>query len=117
MHALTDSTIVLCWIKLKEISHEKIEKRNVFINNKLNSISELCKVKAVNFDHVEGELNPADCLTRQFSSKSVLSSNFLRGPEYSKNSEHSDNWYRIQLRWVGGITGYVNLGGHTQKSL
>lgn len=86
----TDSIISLCWIKSKEILYGKIDRKNVFINNRLNDISDLCQQKTIKFDHISGGNNPADCLTRQFSDRQLLGTRYLSGPDFTGlPSEHA----------------------------
>lgn len=82
LYLFTDSIISLCWIKSKEILYGKIDRKNVYINNRLNDISSLCQKKAIKFDHISGGNNPADCLTRQFSDRQLMSTRYLSGPEF-----------------------------------
>jgi len=89
VYAFTDSVISLCWIRSKEVCHDKIDKKNVFINNKLDAISDTCAKMPVVFDHVSGELNPSDCLTRTMSDKQLANTSFLSGPTFNPvRSEH-----------------------------
>ena len=90
LYAFTDSIISLCWIRSKEVNHDKIEKKNVFINNKLNKISALCEVHPVQFDHVVGKNNPSDLVTRVCSERQLTGTNYLYGPVVSaERSEYA----------------------------
>ena len=79
IHALTDSIISLCWLKSKVVTLDKIDRKNVFVNNKLDAIVRLCNTHPIIFDHVAGEANLSDCVTRETSCKSLIKSGFLGG--------------------------------------
>ena len=88
IHAFTDSQIVLSWIKSKEVDQGKIDRKNVLINNKLNSISDMCSRNPVVFDHIDGSHNPADLLTRAISGSQLQNTRFFSGPLIPTPSEH-----------------------------
>ena len=79
IHAFTDSIISLCWLKSKVVTLDKIDRKNVFVNNKLDAIVRLCNTHPIIFDHVAGEANLSDCVTRETSCKSLIKSGFLGG--------------------------------------
>jgi hypothetical protein len=79
IYAYTDSLIVLGWLRMKEIDLGKIERKNVFVNNKLNKISEECVRHPIIFDHVSSVSNPADLVTRCVSAKVLQNASFHRG--------------------------------------
>ena len=89
IHALSDSSIVLNWLKLKEVDQGKIDKKSVLVNNNLNKISECCNTKEITFHHISGCQNPADCVTRDVSTKRLQQTTYLKGPEIDINN-HSE---------------------------
>ena len=81
IHAYTDSSISINWVTNKAYDITKIEKKRVFVLNRLQKISELCETKEIFFHHIDGVKNPADPLTRCVSSKILNKTNFLTGPK------------------------------------
>jgi len=75
----TDSQISLSWLRIKEYDYGKIERKNVFVNNKLDKISELCKIHPIIFRHIDGAVNPADAVTRCVSAKMLKNTNYHTG--------------------------------------
>ena len=75
----TDSTIALNWLAAKATKFLKVEKKGIVINNILEKITLLTKNCPMQFSHIEGIANPADCVTRGTSAKLLLKSNFFRG--------------------------------------
>ena len=82
INVFTDSMITLSWIKSKAIEFGKVDKKLVFINNKLSSIMELCTSHAVTFDHVDGVHNPADMVTRAVSHSVLSNTCYVSGPNF-----------------------------------
>jgi len=83
----SDSTISLDWLYNKVYKFQKIERKGTIINNKLDKIVKLCSNFPVQFDHIKGENNPADFVTRCVSGKVLLKTNYLSGPSFSSPSE------------------------------
>ena len=79
----SDSMISLEWLSSKFHKTSKVEKRGPQVNNPLESIATKCEGQNVDFFHVKGEINPADCTTRTTSKKLLLQSNFHSGPRFS----------------------------------
>ena len=88
IRVFSDSLICLNWLKLKQGNNEKIDRKNVFINNKIKAIFELCEKHRIKFDHIAGNINPADCTTRHVSTKRLLKTTYLKGPSELEQSEH-----------------------------
>ena len=63
----SDSMACLSWIKASFSTHEKMQKRTTFVQNRLKYIGELCHSKPTTFRYIEGKDNPADCISRPFS--------------------------------------------------
>lgn len=78
----TDSMIVLSWIKSKAIDFGKIDRKLVFINNKLDSIIKNCGIVSITFDHISGTDNPADAVSRLLSESLLNKTSFLTGPQF-----------------------------------
>ena len=81
LHVLSDSQICLAWLQSFSNNHSKINKRSVFVQNRLNSIANICKKMPIRFAHIAGKENPADCITRCLSHKVLMKSNYYSGPD------------------------------------
>ena len=79
----TDSIVSLSWINSYVNKLDKMNKRSVFIMNRLDHIQKICeKNNPVRFCFVIGILIPADCITRSMSYKQLLKTNYFTGPEF-----------------------------------
>ncbi|XP_066981068.1 uncharacterized protein [Macrobrachium rosenbergii] len=76
----SDSFVALSWLKSFSHKFDKMQKRSVFVMNKLNHITKLCEGRSVGFSFVSGMDNPADKITRCLSFKSLMKSNYHKGP-------------------------------------
>ncbi|XP_068231971.1 uncharacterized protein [Palaemon carinicauda] len=76
----SDSFVALSWLKSYSHRFDKMQKRSVFVMNKLNHIIKLCEGRSVGFSFVSGMDNPADKITRCLSFKSLMKSNYHKGP-------------------------------------
>ncbi|XP_068225135.1 uncharacterized protein [Palaemon carinicauda] len=76
----SDSFVALSWLKSFSHRFDKMQKRSVFVMNKLNHIIKLCEGRSVGFSFVSGMDNPADKITRCLSFKSLMKSNYHKGP-------------------------------------
>lgn len=77
----TDSTCCLHWLDSLAIKMEKPSKRSAFVLNRLNIIQKQCETHPIQFKHVQGHLNPADCVTRCLSHNLLIKSTFFTGPD------------------------------------
>ena len=90
LHILSDSQVCLSWLQSYSDRFSKLNKLSTFVQNRLNSISNLCKTHNVTFTHIAGKENPADCITRPLSYKLLMKSNYLTGPDTSIFSDYND---------------------------
>ena len=81
LNVFTDSLCCLHWLNLASNKLDKMQKRSVFVINRLQSILKMCEKFPVQFSFISGKANPADCVTRCISYKQLLKSNFLSGPD------------------------------------
>ena len=88
LELFSDSMVSLAWINSYSQKMDKINNHSVFIQNRLDHLSNLCTVHPVRYKFVSGIENPADQVTRPVSSK-VLKSNFLSGPKFLCDSSAS----------------------------
>ena len=106
--AFSDSTIALSWVKARAVKFEKIERKAVLLNNKVNSIVSNCESVSVEFAHIDGSCNPSDCVSRIVSQRKLIKSNFLSGPNIALLQENPDNFV-VPTREVAyaGVTSIV----------
>ena len=94
INLFTDSLCSLHWLKAAAYGFEKMEKRSVFIMNRLRYIQRLCESFPITFLFVSGKVNPADCITRCISYKVLLKTNYISGPNptdsYNENYSSED---------------------------
>ena len=64
-----------------------MQKKPVFIQNRLKRIADLCTSKPVTFKFVSGIDNPVDLVTRPVSYKLLMKSNYINGPSFLRNLE------------------------------
>ena len=87
MHLYSDSMVALSWVESKVVKYDKIEKKSILINNKLDNLVKCCMSFPVTFHHIEGIYNPADKVTRSVSARLLINSNYLSGPNIEQLSD------------------------------
>ena len=90
LHLYSDSLVSLTWLNSSANKFDKMQKRYVFVMNRLNQINKLCEIHPIEFSFVAGLENPADAVTRCLSYKKLLQTNFISGPAFLKNLETGD---------------------------
>ncbi|XP_068200730.1 uncharacterized protein [Palaemon carinicauda] len=85
----SDSLVTVSWVNSYVHKLDKMQKRSVFVLNRLEHIANLCEAHQVEFSFVSGVQNPADCVTRPISHNRLTKTNFLTGPEFLTDA--SDN--------------------------
>mgnify|MGYP000226994671 CR=1 FL=1 len=80
LQLLTDSLVVISWINSSTRKLDKLNKKPVFVQNRLNRINDLCEKSAIEFRFCAGEQNPADTVTRCLSYAQLTKSNYFSGP-------------------------------------
>ncbi len=92
----SDSTIALGWLSKSENLLDKMNKRSVYINNRINNIVHLCsKIHCIFCTHVGTEFNSADYVTRKLSPKRLAKTNFISGPILIKSNLNSLIWVEV----------------------
>ena len=81
----TDSLFSLSWVKNYFTKHEKMQKRSVFVMNRLKQIGEITKDLPMTFRFIKGRENPADAISRATSYKTLMKTNYFSGPEFLKD--------------------------------
>ena len=95
IHIFTDSMVTLQWIQSFFSSYSKMNKRSIFVMNRLENIAELCKEHPITFSFISGKSNPADCVTRCMSYEVVKKTQFYEGPDFL-----TDDWSDTDLSIV-----------------
>ena len=83
----SDSSISLSWIEDYSLKFSKMNDKSVYVRNRLEHISKLCKIKPVKFCFCTGVANPADAVTRAFSYKSLSNTTFMTGAIVDDSNE------------------------------
>ena len=107
----TDSMIALNWLSAKTNKFSKIEKKGVAVNNALNKIVDITNSCPMTFYHVDGNMNPADFMTRGTSAKLLSKSNFFCGPPLNKTTPMFSvpaNPNEIFPVWVNAATSCID---------
>ena len=96
----SDSLVSLAWLNAHVNKFEKMQRKSIFVMNRLNHISKLTEIHPVNFAFVSGVENPSDCITRQMSFKQYKKSCYLTGPKFLSNPTSE----RINMEGTVAIT-------------
>ena len=86
----SDSTISLDWIRSHAHTFDKMNRKPVFIMNRLNAITKECNKKPVEFNFISGQENVADCITRTLSFKVLSKSRYWIGPTFESVMSYVD---------------------------
>ncbi|XP_064096673.1 uncharacterized protein LOC135208434 isoform X1 [Macrobrachium nipponense] len=121
----TDSMVSLSWINGYVNTLDKMNKKSVFILNRLELLQRLCNKHPVKFSFISGILNPADCITRCISYKVLKRTNYFSGPKFlrteiSEEIGNNDNFDVIVPNPMAGqkVTNYsLNTSDTTNVSL
>ena len=68
---LSDSLVALSWINAYNNKLDKMQKRSVFVMNRLSQINKFCDTHPVTFSFINGCSNPADFIIRCISYKAI----------------------------------------------
>ena len=77
--------ILIAWLKGNLGTFEKMPKRNIFVQNRLQKIGDLTKEFKITFRYITGKLNPADCVSRPMTYKQVTKYEYFQGLSYLQN--------------------------------
>lgn len=86
LEVYTDSLVSLSWLNASLNKLDKMQKRSVFVLNRINHIKKLCEKHPVKFSFVSGTENPSDCITRCLSYKKLMQTNYFSGPKFLSSS-------------------------------
>jgi len=82
MVVYSDSLVCLSWINAHTAKFDKLQKRSVFVQNRLVRIAKLCENFPITYTFVSGLENPSDCMTRCLSYKKLMQTSFINGPSF-----------------------------------
>ena len=82
----SDSLVALSWLNSYSRSLDKMQKKPIFVLNRLEQISKLCSKHPVNFAFISGTENPGDCITRPMSHKQLICTNYITDPNLNSVS-------------------------------
>ncbi|XP_068225629.1 uncharacterized protein [Palaemon carinicauda] len=92
----SDSTIALSWLADYENLRTKLQKRSVYVNNRIANIVDLCKsTHSVKLAHVGSNENAADFTTRLVSFSKLRNSCYLTGPKMLREDLNLLEWLVI----------------------
>ncbi len=92
----SDNTVALSWLHKSEILLTKMQKRSIYVNNRLQSVVKMCgEVHSIGFSHIGTTMNSADFLTRSFSQKRLSNTNFITGPSILKEKLDEIDWITV----------------------
>ena len=84
LHLFTDSSTCLSWLKENFCSYDKMNKKSVYLKNRIDRIGQICEKKSISFSFCSGNTNPADHVTRAISFKQLSKTNFISGLDPKK---------------------------------
>ncbi|XP_068215919.1 uncharacterized protein [Palaemon carinicauda] len=84
MAIYSDSMVALNWLYSYTYKYDKLQKKGVFIKNRLKAIGDLCQVFPITFSFVNAYDNPADYISRCVSYRRLQKTAYHGGPEFLK---------------------------------
>ena len=94
LEIFSDSLACVQWIGKYTNKFAKIQKLAVIVQNKLKSIESRCRENKVVFRHIEGEINPADKLTRPCGYKTLMKSSYISGPKFLSTAYQTNDLFK-----------------------
>ena len=94
LNVYSDSMVALAWLNSFFIEFSKMQKRSVFVMNRLEQIKTICEIHPINYNFIPGIINPGDFITRTFSHRQLVKSNYITGPDPSilEETNRADNF-------------------------
>ncbi|XP_068206256.1 uncharacterized protein [Palaemon carinicauda] len=84
MAIYSDSMVALNWLYSYTYKYDKLQKKGVFIQNRLKAIGDLCQVFPITFSFVNAYDNPAIYISRCVSYRRLQKTAYHSGPEFLK---------------------------------
>ena len=88
MQLFTDSLVCLNWLNSAVNKLDKLNKLSIFVRNRIEKILRICNNYPITFTFVDGIENPADAISRPFSYRQLLKSNYITGPAFLKTANY-----------------------------
>ena len=85
LELFTDSLVCLHWLNSHVNDFGKLRNLNVFVKNRLNNICEMCEASPITFSFCDGNVNPADEITRPLSYRSLMKCNYFNVDDFFRN--------------------------------
>ena len=82
LRVYSDSLVSLSWLNSYSSEMSKMQKRTVFVMNRIHRIVRLCEEHPIQYSFISGVENPADAVTRCFSYRRLLQTSYYKGPEF-----------------------------------
>ena len=95
----SDSMVALQWLYNYNLKLDKMQNCSVFVINRLDKISKLTESNPIQFKHIGGNQNPADCLTKPYSYHLLSKTSYISGPTFlkSNNTLCSGGFFHFQI--------------------
>ncbi|MEL7307448.1 MAG: hypothetical protein AAGK05_05915, partial [Pseudomonadota bacterium] len=84
----SDSLVSLSWLNSYTNKLSKMQKRSVFVLNRIHRINSLCDSHPIRFSFISGIENPADAMTRCLSYRKLAQTEFYSGPSFLRDSQY-----------------------------
>ncbi len=92
----SDSMVALAWLNQSENVLNKMQKRTIYVNNRIRNIVKLCgTIHPIQFSHIGSYSNSADYLTRLYSPKRLAKTAFISGPQILKTDLDLIDWISV----------------------
>jgi hypothetical protein len=91
----SDSMVALQCIHAYDTKLDKMQKKSIFVLNRLSKIQRLCEEHPIKFLFTAGLDNPADCVTRCLSYNILIKTSFLRGPKFLRESKSEEDRFSV----------------------
>ena len=92
-----DSLVSLSWLDTDVNKFAKQQKRTIFVQNRIDQIKRLCKIKEITFKFISGVENPADYISRCISYKKLINTNYISGPPIDKLLNEDSNIMKVTI--------------------
>ena len=118
----SDSLVVINWLIASNVKMDKMQKKSVFVLNRLERIRKLCEAHEIEYSFIPGIENPADAITRPLSEKMLARSNFICGPTFlsesrNKESVNANEYISVTIPNPLVMAGVTVVGGSISTSV
>ncbi|XP_068249643.1 uncharacterized protein [Palaemon carinicauda] len=97
MAIYSDSMVALNWLYSYTYKYDKLQKKGVFIQNRLKAIGDLCQVFPITFSFVNAYDNPADYISRCVSYRRLQKTAYHSGPEFLKKPQKDEVQFSFKV--------------------